>query len=162
MYRAVRRTRAKKILEIGLASTDRTLRMIRLASSYAEPAEVQYAAIDLFESRPSTSAQQISLKQAHRLLKQTPAKAQLIPGDASSALQRAANALPNIDLLLISSDHDEAAMQNAWFYVPRMLHARSVVYWETVDAETGESTFRLLTLGEIQTRATAGRRRRAA
>ena len=161
LYRALRRTGARRILEIGIGDTARTLRMIHLAHRLAGGEAVRYAAIDLFEARPSTAQSKLSLKEAHRLLKPTPARIQLIPGDPAQALARTANSLPNVDLVLISKEHCDASLSGAWFYVPRMLHAASAVFRELPGAANGETSLAALEPAEIQARAAAGRRRAA-
>lgn len=162
LYRTLRRTRAKKILEIGIGTTDRTLRMLRLACRLVEGEAVSYAAIDLFEARGADPGAKLSLKEVHRLLKSTDVQARLIPGEPAQALAQAANSLPNVDVVLIAACQSEASLAEAWFYVPRMLHPGSVVYLETRDAATGSTTLRVLSASEIQSLAASGRRRRAA
>ena len=107
----------------------------------------------------TSAAPGLSIKEAHRLLKATTAQVQLIPGDPRT-LARAANALQNQDLVIISAEHDDAALAGAWFYLPRMLHADSVVYRETRVAETLVPA--LLAPSEIEFLASANRRPRAA
>jgi hypothetical protein len=161
LYRALRRTPGRKILEIGIGDTARTLRMIHLGQRLADGEALRYAAIDLFEARPTTAPERLSLKEAHRLLKPTAAQIQLIPGDPARALAQVANSLPNVDLVLISKEHTDASLSGAWFYVPRMLHAASVVFREMPDATSGATTLAVLEPAEILTRAAAGRRRAA-
>lgn len=161
LYRALKRTRARRILEIGIGDPARTLRMIHLARRFSDGEPVRYAAIDLFEARPAVSGQKLSLKEAHRLLKPSQAQIQLIPGDPAPALARVANSLTNVDLLLISSAHSEASLAEAWFYVPRMLHGASVVYRERQDAGGTTAILEPLEQGEIQSRAATARRRAA-
>jgi hypothetical protein len=157
LYRAIRRTGARKILEIGIGDTARTLRMIRLAERYAGAEPVRYAAIDLFEAR-AADRPKLSLKEAHRLLKSTTAQIQLIPGEPATALARVANSLSNVDLLLIAAAHSDAQLEGAWFYVPRMLHPQSAVFRELAEAVSGAMAPRPLEPAEIQTRAAARRR----
>ena len=161
LYRAIRRTRALKILEIGVGDVARTLRMIRLAHGFSNGEAVRYAAIDLFEARPAADGQKLSLKEAHRLLKPTGAQIQLIPGDPAQALARVANSLPNVDLLLISAAQSDTSLAEAWFYFPRMLHDASRVYRETSDAADGATALEILEAGDIQKLAGAPRRRAA-
>jgi len=160
LYRAIRRTGARRILEIGIGDLSRTLRMIDLAQRFSSGESVRYAAIDLFETRGPSDGQKLSLKQAHRMLKPTGAQVQLIPGDPAQALARAANSLPNVDLLLISAGQTDAAMAGAWFYFPRMLHDASAVYRETSE-DGGATALAQLAVGDIQLQA-GGPRRRAA
>jgi hypothetical protein len=136
--------------------------LIDRATRLSAGAPVRYAAIDLFEARPTSSTPGVSLKEAHRLLKATTAQIQLIPGDPASALARWANSLQNVDLVIISSDHDERSLAGAWFYLPRMLHAASAVLVESSSADAASSSLAFLVPDEIARRAAASRTRRAA
>ena len=152
LYRAIGRRKVRRILEIGMGPSRRTLRMIDLAGRVNQGDSVRYAAVDLFEARPPESSPGLSLKEAHRLLKSTRAVVQLIPGDPASALARAANALQNQDLVIISAEHDEQSLAGAWFYLPRMLHANSAVYVESRDAGSPAPRLTLLAPDEIAQR----------
>ena len=157
IYRAIRRQNVRKILEIGIGGVPRALRMIDLAKRYAGGEAVRYVAIDLFEARPEGSGG-LSLKEAHRVFKATGAQVQLIPGD-TGAVARSANSLQNMDLVIISAEHDDAALEKSWFYLPRMLQPTSLVYRETrVD---GTIVPVLLPASQIEALATANRRRAA-
>jgi hypothetical protein len=159
IYRAIRKRQVRRILEIGLGKASRAVRMIAVAQRRASGEAIRYVAIDPFEARGPEAAPGLSLKEAHRLLKPTAAQVQLIPGDPATALARAANALRNIDLVIISSAYDEQSLADAWFYLPRMLHAGSQVYLES---QAADKTVDLLASAEIETRASAKGRRRAA
>ncbi len=160
LYREIRRLRARRILEIGIGSADRTVRLITLAKRCGcEP--VRYTAIDLFEGRGADQPAGLSLKETHRALSPTRAQVQLIPGSPDHALPRAANSLTDTDLIIISADHDTAALGDAWFYVPRMLGPTSRVYIEERKAEQG-TEFRRIPASEIELLANGCRRRRAA
>ena len=76
-------------------------------------------------------------------------------------MSRAANALLGTDLLLIATDVDQASLAQAWFYVPRLLHDRSVVMQEISSAE-GESRYQALTHELVDQLARAVDRRKAA
>ncbi len=158
LYRILRRKRPRKVLEIGIASTDRTLRMLDFAQRLVEGEAIRYAAIDLFEAR-DTSAPKLSLKECHKLFKTTQAQAQLIPGDPAGAVARVANSLPDVDLVLISAVHDDDALAGAWFYLPRMLNAGSIVLRAVVAAEG--ATFQVVDPVKIRQWAGASRRRAA-
>ncbi len=147
-------------MEIGIGNTGRTLRLIDLALRLSEGEAVRYAAIDLFEARASDLTK-LPLKEAHRLLKTTAVQSQLIPGEPAMALARCANSLPEVDLLIIASEQLDAALEGAWFYLPRMLHQGSLVLREEHDAETNQRKFRRLELAEIRQRAGRNRRRAA-
>ena len=71
LYRAIGRRKMRKILEIGMGPSRRTLRMIDLAGRVSQGESVRYAAIDLFEARSPESTPGLPLKETHRLLKST-------------------------------------------------------------------------------------------
>ena len=85
--------------------------------------------------------------------------AQLVPGDPFSALSRAANSLRDIDLATISADQDPAALERAWFYLPRVLHATSLVFQEQANPD-GSLTVLALDRGQVESRARKPQRRR--
>ena len=167
VYRTVRRQRPRRILLIGLRDAIRARRLVELAQRYAIDEPVELTGIDMFEGRPSNIAPGHSLKDAHRILNETGARIQLVPGDPISALARTANSLPDIDLMLLDADHDVDSMSSAWFYVPRMLHSSTRTLVES-DAGVDEKTGQRLTQWEpldrksIDERAGNDHRRRAA
>lgn len=160
LYRHIRRHRSLQIVELGVGDVDRSLRMIQVAQRSAAGQPVHYAGIDLFEARPGQAAA-FSLKQAHRLLKPSGALVRLLPGDPLSALASAANTLLGTDLLLISADVDTPSLERAWFYVPRMLHATSLVVRETQAAD-GQPDLETVPRDEIDRRASAASPRKVA
>ncbi len=162
LYRAVRGVRAGRILEIGIGSADRTLRLVSLAQRASGAEAIRYAAIDPFEARGADKPVGLSIKETHRMLAGSGAKVQLIPGDPAHALPRAANGLTGTDLIVVGADYDVASLGEAWFYVPRMLHAGTRVYLESRSAEGAQTTFRLMPAAEIELLASGCRRRRAA
>ena len=160
LYRLVRRIKPRKIVEIGIGSGLRAVRMIQLARGLRPGEQISYAGIDLFETR--TGGGGLSIKQAYRLLKPTKARVQLVPGDPYIALTRAANALRHTDLVIVSADQDKQALAQAWFYFPRMLQRTSQVLIE-IPGPTGEGfVLKPLERKELDRRAAAPRRRRAA
>lgn len=128
IYRAIRRHGVRSIVEFGIGNARRTERMIALASGQFD-APIAYTGIDLFEARPEEEPR-ISLKQAYRLLRRLDARVKLSPGDPLSALVRIAHSVADADLVVVSADQDSAAMARAWSYVPRMIHDRTLVFWE--------------------------------
>lgn len=158
LYRILRQKRPRKILEIGIGNTDRTLRMLDFVQRLVEGEAIRYAAIDLFEARDA-SAPRLSLKDCHRLLKTTQAQSQLIPGDPAGAVARVANSLPDVNLVLISAAHDDASLAGVWFYLPRMLNAGSIVLREVAGDEG--TTFQVIDPAKIRQWAGANRRRAA-
>jgi hypothetical protein len=161
VYREVRRLKARKILEIGMGCAERALRMIEMATAAADPREIRYTGIDLFEDRSTEDGPGLSLREAHRELKTTNARIQLVPGTPQEGLARCANALGKLDLIVVSSRTDPQSLAAAWFYVPRLLADETVVLRETPTAE-GSVSIRALEQGELQSLASPSRRRKAA
>jgi len=157
LFRAIGSRSTRKILEIGLGSAQRTLRLIDLAArTSGEP--VRYAAIDLFEAREAGPGECLSLKEAHCLFKASKAHVQLIPGDPALTLRRSANSLQNMDLVIVNHENPAEWLGEGWFYLPRMLHEASKVYFDQPTVETPVAVPR----AEIETRAAGCRPRRAA
>ncbi len=148
IYRVARWQQARKIVELGIGSGRRTLRMIEAATEHVSPSEIRYTGIDLFESRDSADTPGLGLKEAYRRLKATGVRVQLVPGDPCSALAGVANALSKIDLLVVSAGVDQAALAQAWFYIPRILHPQSQVFLEEVRFG-GKSAFRVISVEEV-------------
>jgi hypothetical protein len=159
IYRFLRQQRIASILEIGLGMAERSLRMIELAGLHVPAAEIRYVGVDSFEARSAADEPGLTLKEAHRTLKATGARVQLLPGDPLAAIGRAANSLHDLDLVLVSAAA-LSGMEQAWFYLPRMLHAGSNVFVEQLAGR--ESEFRPLDSAEIARLSSATRRRRAA
>ncbi len=159
VYRAIRRHRWHRFLEIGVGHAAQAQRMINVALGQQAKDQVRYVGIDLFEARTVPSSG-ISLKDAHRTFKALGISAQLVPGDPLGALARAANALRDIDLVIISADQNVESLDRAWFYLPRVLHATSVVFLEKVNPDATLSVI-ALNRSEVDARARKPQRRAA-
>ncbi len=153
LYKSIRRASPLSIVELGIGVGTRAIRMIGVAKRYRPDDQIRYTGIDLFEARPNP-ATGLALKEAHKQLKATGAKVQVVPGDPLSALARSANGLQQTDLLLISADQDSTSLENAWFYIPRMLHDKSIVLIE--DDSNGESRYRSLSIEQVDALASSG------
>ena len=133
LYRAVAQFEINSVVEIGIASIERTCRVLELAHRFSK-GTVQYTGIDLFESEIGAS-NKIGLKVSHVELKATGAKVKLMPGDPFSCLSRSVNLLSGTDLLIIGGNVDEDSMARCWFYLPRLIHEDSLVLIETKDGD---------------------------
>jgi hypothetical protein len=150
IYRLIHKLKPAKILELGIGRGQRAQRMISAAQRYRPAADMRYAGFDLFEGRGvDAGGERITLKDAHVMLKATGVRSQLVPGDLYGGLARAANGLRDNDLVLISADQDSESLERAWFYLPRMLHANSVVLRETPDAD-GAICWRQIAIDQIE------------
>ena len=159
IYKEICRQKTRRIVELGVGTGERAVRMIQAAAEYCTPADISYTGVDLFETRSATDGPGISLKAAHCLLKATGARIQLVPGEPTDALARVANSLHNVDLLLITLPEDAERFASAWFYVPRLLHNESQVFVETLSG--GNASLRLVDHTEIRSLANPPRRRAA-
>ena len=157
VYRAIRKHGCHRFLEIGVGRGLRAQRMIDLALACHPQDQVRYVGIDLFEARPEPAGG-LSLKEAHRLFKARGIATQLVPGDPFSALARAANALREIDLVLISADQDAALLERAWFYLPRVLHPGSLLFQERANPD-GTLSVIALDRADVEARARKPQRR---
>ena len=102
--------------------------MITLACQFHAADQVHFTAFDRFEDRPADRGPGMSLRDAHRTLKASGARIQLVPGGPCEGLARAANAMGKLDLLLLAPGPDAQDLAAAWFYVPRLLHGQSLVF----------------------------------
>ena len=130
-FRTIKKNKFRTLVEVGLGEGVRCERMIRVAQKYSGSSKVRYTGIDLFEDR-AASEKQLKLIEMHRQLNGLGAKAQLVPGDFGSSIQRIANSHLRTDLVVVQYDQegdifDNAEFANAWKFLPRMLHASSVV-----------------------------------
>src|SRR5690606_32958982 len=91
LYRLLRTTTVRSVVEIGLSDLARTRRLLELALDKTSVEELRYAGVDLFEGR-SADSPGVPPKQAHKQLKPLGIRVQLLPGDPFSALGRGANA----------------------------------------------------------------------
>ncbi|MCH2178873.1 MAG: hypothetical protein MK106_08720 [Mariniblastus sp.] len=126
VYKKIAKNRYQSIVEVGIQNLARTQNILRIAETFGLSGQIKYTGIDLFDGRPD-SQPSLPLKMVHQSLKPLGAKIQLAPGDALQALNRIANSHLRTDLIIVSPDTDLEAMEQAWFYVPRMLHANSTV-----------------------------------
>ena len=161
IYRAIRRQKARRILELGIADGRRATRMIEVARRFHPAMATEFTGLDLFESRSATDGPGMTLKAAYRLLGRLDTRVRLIPGDPFSVLSKTANLLGHFDLVIVSARLDPASLSKAWFYMPRLLHEGSQVFQEELLPD-GPTQVRLVERQEVKALAAAARGRRAA
>jgi hypothetical protein len=160
IYRLLKRQQITRIVEVGIRDLERTCTIIEVAQRFAADKQVAYTAMDWFDARPS-DASPLTLKQAHTALKETGAQVRLVPGAPAKSISTVANAHLNTELLLVAESITDDDMSFAWFYVPRMLRANSLVFREKRDAD-GQMQLKRLSIAELATRAEQAALRRAA
>ena len=154
IYRTIRKIHAGNLVAIGLGDGQLASKMVLLAQQDGAVPQVRFTGIDLFEMRPDNSGS-LSLKQAHRMLHSLGARTRLVPGDPFAALARTANSLLETDLIVIRADQLGASMDRAWFYLPRMLHDRSLVLVERLGSDGQAGEYEVLDRQAVQQRANA-------
>jgi SAM-dependent methyltransferase len=158
VFREIRRLKSRKVVEIGLGPGQRAIHIIELLREFHEVRDIHYTGIDLFEARTAADGPGISLREAHCLLKATGARIQLVPGSVGEALSRIANGVSQVDVVVISAGIRPEQLSQAWFFLPRMIHAQTRVFQETVTAG-GNTGIRLLEAREVEQLAAQGQRR---
>jgi hypothetical protein len=150
LYRHLRSTPCRSIVEIGVGQTTRTRRILDVARRYTTTEAIRYTGIDLFEARPAT-APGLKLKEAHQQLHLPGVRTLLVPGDPLSALSRVANSLRETDLIIVGADQDPESLNQAWFYMPRVMHAGAKVFWQQPAADSqGGGAYRVLGKPEVE------------
>ncbi|MDZ7620374.1 MAG: hypothetical protein U1E05_25510 [Patescibacteria group bacterium] len=157
LYQAVRRNRPRRILELGIGTGSRAVRLIRMAQRDHAAADVRYTGLDLFESRTACDGPGITLKLAYRMLRATSARIQLLPGEPLETLTRAANSLGAMDMVVFSHSLDPRLLAETWSYIPRLLHAGSQVFVESKLAGNRQA-IRRVDLAELDMLASTHRR----
>jgi hypothetical protein len=161
VYRAIHKHHLRTIVELGVGTGQRAVRMIQTARLASPASELRYVGLDRFEDRTESDGSGLSLKAAHQLLRGVPAHIQLIPGPPAEMLIRMANSLGKVDLLLIPAAFDEPEFARFWRFVPRMLHEGSVVFVER-PGENGQRQLAVKSRLDIDQQAVAVAVRRAA
>jgi hypothetical protein len=162
IYQELLNGQVRRILELGLGSGDRTVRLIDTASRLCEARDIYYTGVDLFEGRDSSLGTGLTLKGAHQKLSQTGAHVRLVPGDAFSGVARIANSIQNVDLVVISGDQPAEILNRAWFYLPRMMHAESQVFLQKPCEPGNDAPYDRINAEEIAIWAGRTQRRLAA
>jgi hypothetical protein len=115
------------ILEIGVGDGERIRSLLPLCRVPERSDRLRYAGLDPFESGGEG---RLSLKGAHRLMQELGVKAQLIPGDWSSGVVRAAHTFLPSDLVIIDghwgSGTEVSEILSQW--LPRLCHSQSAVF----------------------------------
>jgi hypothetical protein len=136
--------------------------MIRAAQRRFPGSQVRYTGIDQFEARGAEDGPGIPLKSVYQILRATSANVRLLPGDPFGALSRAANSMAKVDLLVVSAGLDLHSLGQAWRYVPRILHDRSLVVYERAEVAGRRACFRVLSARHVEELAQRAAGRRAA
>lgn len=161
LYRTICRNKISRIVQLGLGSVERAVRVIEVAQRFAPAGRVYYTAVDLFEAR-ELARERFALKEAYRCLQTTGARIRLVPGSPKGGLGRVANQLGGTQLLIIGPEHTDACLSEAWFYLPRMLTSEAIVVRETWSIGNESTLQQRLSLEKVRFLAERARLMRAA
>nr|MCU0978180.1 hypothetical protein [Pirellulaceae bacterium] len=79
------------------------------------------------------------------------------------ALARISNYITGLDLVVVSGDQDPDSMARAWMFLPRMIHAQTLIFSQATDAHGKLTDFAPLTRQQLdQLAGLRGRRKRMA
>jgi len=124
-YQAIKKGGFTSIVEVGLTDGTRCENMIRVAQKFSPDAKIRYTGIDLFDARETQ--QPLKLLDTHKRLNSLGAKVKLVPGEFNDGVQRIANSHTRTDLVVIECADESEKLEAVWRFVPRMLHANSLV-----------------------------------
>lgn len=161
IYRTIRCSGARKIVELGIGDGSRARRMIAVAKLASPGRIVNYIGFDRFEDRVELAEPRLTLKGAHQLLGDAGGLIRLVPGDPAQSLIRVANSLGKVDLLILPAELESPSNARIWFFVPRMLHSGSIVFIEREQPD-GRRELDIMPRQTIDGLAAAGTVRRAA
>lgn len=126
IYRFIKRQRPANLLEVGIESSERSMRLIRMATRFGD-GPVHYVGIDLFDARPAEWPR-VTLKETHRQLASTGASVRLVPGELAAGVTRCANQVSGVQLLSVSNRNSADQLAEIGRYLPRMLATSAVVF----------------------------------
>ena len=123
IYQLIKKHKFHSFVEIGMGTGQRCQRILQVASKFGGR-PIRYTGIDLFDARTENPLKLIDM---HKMLGSFDAKTQLVPGSIEPSIQRIANSHLRTDMIIISPDTQQSDLNNVMSYLPRMLHANSMV-----------------------------------
>jgi predicted O-methyltransferase YrrM len=158
IYQAVHRRRIQRIIELGVGTGQRAVRLIEVASRHFPASQISYTGLDPFEARRAEDGPGLTLKRAHHLLHATGARIRLVPGDPLSVFSAKANELGVADLVLIGWPVDRGLLPRTTYYLRRMLHDGSLVLLEDPMQPSAAKAVKILSLDRIDSLAATYRK----
>jgi hypothetical protein len=150
VYQAVYRRRIRRIVELGIGTGERAVRLIEVAAQHSSSDQIVYTGVDPFEGRSAEDGPGTTLKDAYRRLRATGARISLLPGDPAAVFSAAANNLGTADLLLIAWPMPRSLLPRACYYLRRMLHDGSLVLLEEQSQHEDTKRVKVLPLDRIR------------
>ncbi len=146
LYRFISTHAPRSILEIGLASLERTCNLLRLAQRAAKSEEIRYCGIDLFEARPAGN--RLRLKDTHCQVRKCSSVSRLIPGELGSIHPGLANQLGQHDLIVLSLSSRLDPTVSSVALLSRMLTERGHLLLR--EGNDPQDAYRVLTKADVE------------
>ena len=155
LYRIVRQTKAKRIMEIGVFDACNSLEMINTAKIAHSGGDIDYFGFDLFEGASDQEAENEFSKEKRPLpmdvvrerLKATGANVRLFRGYTRETLpdfidDATKNGI-KMDFIFIDGGHRHSTIECDWNYCKELMHEKTVVvfddYWSDLPEAVGEA-----------------------
>jgi len=121
----IRKSKCKKILEIGVADGENAKTMVKIASQNSLPEEVEYYGFDLFEGN--------RMEQVRQKLEEAGCEFKLFKGDSVRTLPKVLKDLPKMDLIFIDGGHSYGVAKSDWGNSRSLMHEETAVFFHNYD-----------------------------
>jgi predicted O-methyltransferase YrrM len=115
----------RKLMEVGVYNGDNAVNMIKAATNYFNPKEVEYVGFDFFSH--------YSLRRVGLKLEETGCSYRLVEGDTMITLPKEVNTLPPMDLIFLDGGKSFAEAVSDWRYSSQLMHGLTGVFVHNVD-----------------------------
>lgn len=116
----IRNHECRRILEIGVHDGENARTMVEAAIQHVPPDEVEYYGFDFFAGS--------RLRDVERKLKAAGCTVHLFKGDSVDTLPRAAQTLPNMDVMFIDGGKSYAEAKSDWEHAKTLMHPGTAVF----------------------------------
>ncbi|HBT78451.1 MAG TPA: hypothetical protein DEB39_16340 [Planctomycetaceae bacterium] len=108
LYRFVKKTKPRIILECGIQRGVRMMNLLRLVGTYGKTESEEgplYVCTDPFEGRTEEDGPGLSLRKTHKLLSQTGVRHRCIPASVEMGITQISRSIKDIDLAILATPH---------------------------------------------------------
>lgn len=126
IFREFYRRKPASLFVLGVDSSTLVQELTGLMREWHPTERVRLALLDPFDARPASSPK-LTVRETNARFAELPVRLTLHPGDPACTLPRVANQLGTADAILLSPSIDADAFSSAWYFLPRLMHATSVL-----------------------------------
>jgi hypothetical protein len=150
VFREFYRRKPTSVFVLGVDSSTLAIELTGLMHEWHPTERLRLALLDPFDARPA-SAPKLTVRETNAQFAELPVRLTLHPGDPTFTLPRVANQLGTADVILLSPSIDAEAFAPSWYFLPRLMHATSVL----LEGHVGPSGagYRAVTAEEVSRRA---------